>query len=133
MSNMYSTAVMCILCFQWLFIGIGRLGIGRIGRFQYSNNFQHILVFIYTYIYFYVHWKLPIKIYWHWKAWNWKNWKIPIASNLPMHIADLADHAKYLRQSFGPFHLIQFKGVVNAEFFHKIWRNHYYPFICEGT
>ncbi|CAB4382448.1 unnamed protein product [Rhizophagus irregularis] len=26
------------------------------------------------------------KIYWYWKVWNWKNWKIPIASNLPMHI-----------------------------------------------
>jgi hypothetical protein len=38
--------------------GIRRLGIGRIGRFQYSNNFQHKLAS--QYIYFYVRWKLPI-------------------------------------------------------------------------
>ncbi|CAB4428990.1 unnamed protein product [Rhizophagus irregularis] len=53
----------------YTYIGIGRLGIGRIGRigiFQYSNNFQHILVFIHTRIV--------------------ENWNIPVASNLPMHI-----------------------------------------------
>ncbi|GBC19748.2 hypothetical protein GLOIN_2v1770668 [Rhizophagus irregularis DAOM 181602=DAOM 197198] len=33
---------------------------------------------------------LPIEIYWRWKVWNWKNWKIPIASNLPTHITEYA-------------------------------------------
>ena len=29
-------------------------------------------------------------------------------------------------------HLIKLKGVVNADFFHKIQRNHNYPFIQDG-
>lgn len=30
-------------------------------------------------------------------------------------------------------HLIQLKGVVDVKFFHKIQRNHNYPFICESV
>ena len=42
---------MCLEGFQWLFIGIGILGIGRIGRFQDSNNSQDpLILYIHLYI-----------------------------------------------------------------------------------